>query len=42
VATITGSGSTRQARPNGSGNTFGMTFYKNGTNTTPTATCAVG
>lgn len=41
-ATISGSGSTRQARPNGNGNNFGMTFYKNGNNTTPTASCAVG
>jgi endo-1,4-beta-xylanase len=41
-ASISGSGSTRQARPNGAGNTFGVTFYKNGNNTTPTASCAVG
>jgi len=40
--TLSGSGSTRQARPNGSGNSFGVTFFKNGNNTTPTATCAVG
>jgi endo-1,4-beta-xylanase len=41
-ATLSGSGSTRTARPNGSGNNFGITVYKNGNNTTPTATCAVG
>ncbi len=41
-ATISGSGSTREARPNGNGNNFGMTFYKNGNNTTPTASCRVG
>ena len=40
--TLSGSGSTRQARPNGSGNNFGITVYKNGNNTTPTASCAVG
>lgn len=41
-ATLSGSGSTRQARPNGSGNSFGVTFYKNGSSTTPGATCATG
>ncbi len=40
--TLSGSGSTRQARPNGNGNNFGVTFYKNGNNNTPTASCAVG
>jgi len=41
-ATITSNGSTLQARPNGAGNNFGVTFFKNGNNTTPTASCAVG
>ncbi|WP_272726457.1 glycoside hydrolase family 11 protein [Cellulomonas fimi] len=41
-ATLSGSGSTRQARPNGSGNSFGVTFYKNGSSTTPGASCATG
>jgi endo-1,4-beta-xylanase len=41
-ATLSGSGSTRQARPNGSGNSFGITVLNNGNNTTPTASCAVG
>jgi len=39
-ATVSGSGSTRTVTPNGSGNTFGVTFYKNGTSTTPAATCS--
>lgn len=38
-ATVSGSGSTRTVTPNGSGNTFGVTFYKNGSSTTPGATC---
>jgi peptidoglycan/xylan/chitin deacetylase (PgdA/CDA1 family) len=38
-ATVSGSGSTRTVKPNGSGNTFGVTFYKNGSSTTPSATC---
>ncbi|WP_287913744.1 glycoside hydrolase family 11 protein [Cellulomonas sp.] len=41
-ASVTGSGSTLTARPNGSGNSFGITLYKNGNSTTPTATCAAG
>jgi endo-1,4-beta-xylanase len=41
-ATISGSAPNLTARPNGSGNNFGITLYKNGNNTTPTATCAVG
>ena len=41
-ASMTGSGNTRQARPNGAGNTFGVTFMKNGNTTTPSATCATG
>jgi endo-1,4-beta-xylanase len=40
--TLSGSGSTRTARPNGNGNNFGITVWKNGNNTTPTASCAVG
>ncbi|MEV4410996.1 polysaccharide deacetylase family protein [Catellatospora sp. NPDC049609] len=39
-ATVTGSTGTLTARPNGAGNTFGVTLYKNGNNTTPTASCA--
>lgn len=39
-ASITGSTGTLTARPNGAGNNFGITLYKNGNNTTPTATCA--
>jgi len=38
-ATVTGSTGTLTARPNGAGNNFGITLYKNGNNTTPTATC---
>ena len=41
-ATLSGSGSTRQARPSGAGNTFGVTIMKNGSTTTPSATCATG
>ncbi|WP_421742971.1 glycoside hydrolase family 11 protein [Cellulomonas sp.] len=41
-ATLSGSGTTRQARPNGAGNTFGVTIMKNGSTTTPGATCATG
>jgi endo-1,4-beta-xylanase len=36
---ITGTTGTLTARPNGNGNNFGVTLYKNGNNTTPTATC---
>jgi peptidoglycan/xylan/chitin deacetylase (PgdA/CDA1 family) len=39
-ATLSGSGSSRTVKPNGSGNTFGVTFYKNGNSTTPAASCA--
>ncbi|GEK23505.1 glycoside hydrolase family 11 protein [Cellulomonas xylanilytica] len=39
-ATLSGSGSTRQARPNGAGNSFGVTIMKNGSTTTPSASCA--
>jgi endo-1,4-beta-xylanase len=39
-ASISGTSGTLTARPNGSGNNFGITLYKNGNNTTPTATCA--
>jgi peptidoglycan/xylan/chitin deacetylase (PgdA/CDA1 family) len=41
-ATISGTTGTLTARPNGSGNNFGITLYKNGNSTMPTATCAVG
>ena len=41
-ATISGSSGTLTARPNGNGNNFGITLYKNGNNTTPTATCSTG
>ena len=41
-ASISGTSGTLTARPNGNGNNFGITLYKNGNNTTPTATCAVG
>jgi endo-1,4-beta-xylanase len=40
-ATVTGSGQTLTATPNGSGNSFGITVWRNGNNTMPTATCAV-
>ena len=40
--TLSGGGSTLTARPNGNGNNFGITVWKNGNNTTPTASCAVG
>ncbi|WP_428965958.1 glycoside hydrolase family 11 protein [Micromonospora fluostatini] len=39
-ASVSGSSGTLTARPNGNGNNFGITLYKNGNNTTPTATCA--
>ncbi|PZG23269.1 1,4-beta-xylanase [Micromonospora craterilacus] len=41
-ASVSGSSGTLTARPNGNGNNFGITLYKNGNNTTPTATCATG
>ena len=40
-ATVTGSGQTLTARPNGSGNSFGITVWRNGNNTLPTASCQV-
>jgi endo-1,4-beta-xylanase len=39
-ATISGNPPTLTAKPNGSGNNFGITLYKNGNSTLPTATCA--
>ncbi|KAB1914153.1 glycoside hydrolase family 11 protein [Micromonospora sp. AMSO31t] len=41
-ASISGTSGTLTARPNGNGNNFGITLYKNGNNTTPTASCATG
>ncbi|MEH1127435.1 glycoside hydrolase family 11 protein [Micromonospora sp. CPCC 206061] len=41
-ASVSGSTGTLTARPNGNGNSFGITLYKNGNNTTPTASCATG
>jgi endo-1,4-beta-xylanase len=40
--TLTGSSGTIQARPNGNGNNFGITVWRNGNNSLPTASCAVG
>ena len=42
MATVTSSGQTVTARPNGSGNSFGITVWRNGNNTMPTATCQIG
>ncbi|MCZ7436896.1 glycoside hydrolase family 11 protein [Micromonospora sp. WMMC241] len=39
-ASVSGTSGTLTARPNGNGNNFGITLYKNGNNTTPTATCS--
>jgi endo-1,4-beta-xylanase len=39
-ANVTGSTGTLTATPNGAGNSFGITVYKNGNNTLPTATCS--
>ncbi len=39
-ATVSGSTGTLTARPNGAGNNFGVTLYKNGNTSTPTASCA--
>jgi len=41
-ATVTGSGQSLTARPNGSGNSFGITVWRNGNNNLPTASCAIG
>ncbi|MFY1692691.1 glycoside hydrolase family 11 protein [Plantactinospora sp. WMMB782] len=41
-ASVSGSSGTITARPNGNGNNFGITLYKNGNNTTPTASCSTG
>jgi endo-1,4-beta-xylanase len=38
-ASVSGSGQTLTARPNGSGNNFGITVWRNGNNNMPTATC---
>ncbi|MBO0868455.1 MAG: glycoside hydrolase family 11 protein, partial [Micromonosporaceae bacterium] len=40
--TLSGSSGTITARPNGNGNNFGITVWRNGNNTMPTASCAVG
>ena len=39
-ANVTGSGQTLTATPNGGGNSFGITVWRNGNNTLPTATCS--
>ena len=39
-ANVTGSTGTLTATPNGAGNSFGITVYKNGSNTLPSATCS--
>ena len=39
-ANISGTTGTLTATPNGNGNNFGITVYKNGNNTTPTASCS--
>jgi len=41
-ASVSGSTGTLTATPNGSGNNFGTTIYKNGNTSTPTATCTSG
>jgi endo-1,4-beta-xylanase len=41
-ASVSGTSGTLTARPNGNGNNFGITLFKNGNNTTPTASCANG
>ncbi|MDR7382007.1 endo-1,4-beta-xylanase [Promicromonospora iranensis] len=40
-ATVSGTSGTLTATPNGAGNNFGITLYKNGNNNNPTATCTV-
>ena len=40
-ANISGTSGTLTATPNGNGNNFGITVWRNGNNNTPTATCAV-
>ncbi|WP_328474543.1 polysaccharide deacetylase family protein [Actinoplanes sp. NBC_00393] len=40
-ASVTGTSGTVTARPNGAGNNFGITVYKNGNTSTPTASCAL-
>jgi len=39
-ATVSGTTGTLTATPNGNGNNFGVTLYKNGNTTLPTATCS--
>jgi endo-1,4-beta-xylanase len=39
-ATVSGTTGTLTARPNGAGNSFGITLFKNGNTTLPSATCA--
>jgi len=39
-ANVSGSTGTLTATPNGNGNNFGITLFKNGNNTTPTASCS--
>ena len=38
-ASVSGTSGTLTATPNGNGNTFGITLYKNGSTALPTATC---
>jgi endo-1,4-beta-xylanase len=40
-ATVSGTSGTLTATPNGAGNNFGITVYKNGNTNVPTATCTV-
>jgi len=41
-ANVSGTSGTLTATPNGSGNDFGITLYKNGNDSTPTASCSTG